>query len=150
MFNMKRYLHLRKNQYKSKKATKDYIAMNKAIVKEYPFLGSDREDYDYSYTELDFIPYGWLVGFGEKLLIELKDLLLKKNLLYKFKIFDIKEKYGLLRIDACDCDKEVYALLNRYENASGNYCIVCGKPVTKHMCYYGTCDTCDPYNAPDI
>ena len=86
---------------------KDLAAMieyNKALVAEYPFLFPINtwtdlipEDYDYSYTEMDCMPYGWRIAFGDDLLKELKDELIRWNYLDKYRIVQIKEKFGGLR-----------------------------------------------------
>lgn len=96
---------------------KDY---NKQLCERYPFLipsnrfsgikiteaqnggywPGDPEaipEYDYEYTELDSMPDGWRKAFGEQMCEELKNELLKFNYLDKYRITQIKEKFGTLR-----------------------------------------------------
>lgn len=77
---------------------------NRELVKEYPFLlphsrWTDKvdENYDYSYTEMDSMPVGWRLAFGDQLLKEIKDCLVEFNCLDDYRILQIKEKYGSLR-----------------------------------------------------
>lgn len=51
------------------------IEENKNLIEHYPFLlpwdgwnDTVREDYDYSYTELDEMPRGWRKAFGEMMM----------------------------------------------------------------------------------
>lgn len=98
-FNFKEYL-----KYDRKLDKEKIIAFNKQLIDEYPFLlprnrFSDKvaEDYDYTYTELIEMPDGWLIAFGNNLLKELKDELIKLNCLDDYRVIQIKEKYGELR-----------------------------------------------------
>lgn len=111
---------------------------NKQLVKEYPFLfprnrWTDKvdEDYNYEYTELDAMPEGWRKAFGEKLCKELKDELVRVDYLYKYRISQIKEKYGTLRWYDFGNTKEGYEILRKYEDLSARTCIQCGKPATR-------------------
>ncbi len=131
--------------------TKEY---NKALCEKYPFLipsnrwsgkrvteaadggywpGSPEHvpDYDYEYTELDSMPDGWRIAFGEQLCAELKDALVKANYLDKYRITQIKEKFGALRWYDNGNTKEGYDVLSKYEALSERTCIRCGKPATK-------------------
>ncbi len=85
----------------SKKLVVEY---NKALVEKYPFLlprnrFSDEviDDYDWLYTEMDSMPDGWRKAFGDQMLEEIKNELVKFNFLDKYRILQIKEKYGTLR-----------------------------------------------------
>lgn len=85
-----------------------------------------------SYTELDAMPDGWRKAFGIQMCKELKKALKQYNYLYKYRITQIKEKYGSLRWysngspNGCE-----YPIINKYEDLSRRTCIVCGKPATK-------------------
>lgn len=67
------------------------VEQNKELVDKYPFLwprylnsddfGERWELYDYNYTELDNLPDGWVNSWVPKFLDEVKDILIKKNLL---------------------------------------------------------------------
>ena len=99
---------------------KKVVEYNKALCEEFPFLipsnrwsgikiteaqnggywpGSpdDIPDYDYTYTELDDMPTGWRLAFGLDMCREIKEELIKFDYLDKYRITQIKEKYGSLR-----------------------------------------------------
>lgn len=82
------------------------------------------------YTEWDAVPEGWNRAFGKQFLKDLKKQLKKDNMLYEWRIMQIKEKYGTLRLYCNYGSKELYDLIYSYENKSWNYCIKCGKPMT--------------------
>ena len=85
-----------------------------------------------SYTELDNMPDGWRKAFGIQMCKEIKNELKKYNYLYKYRIAQIKEKFGILRwYDNGSPDGCVYPIINKYEDLSWRTCIVCGKPATK-------------------
>ena len=85
-----------------------------------------------SYTELDDMPDGWRKAFGIQMCKEIKNELKKYNYLYKYRIMQIKEKFGTLRwYDNGSPNGCVNPIIIKYENISGRTCIVCGKPATK-------------------
>ena len=99
-----------------------------------------------SHNEYDALETGWKIAFGKQLLDELKAELKRVNFLYKYRIFDIKEKHGSLQWDsgAVPADSNIYNITRKYENLSYNYCIHCGKPtkwVTRGWITY-ICDEC--------
>lgn len=80
------------------------VMYNKALIGEYPFLlprnrftDEVPKNYDYSYTELDDLPKGWRINFGEDICKEIKDELVKYEALDSYRITQIKEKFGSLR-----------------------------------------------------
>lgn len=86
------------------------------------------------YSYLDDIPRGWRIAFGEVMVDELNDILVKYNFADKYRISQIKEKFGGLRwydngfpADGYD---EYNAWLDRYEKLSYDTCIRCGKLAT--------------------
>jgi hypothetical protein len=82
-----------------------------------------------TYTEwdaMDGMP-GWKKAFGKQYLKELKKELKKDNYLYQFRITDIKEKYGTLRLYCNGASDEVYKIIDKYENLSYETCIECGR-----------------------
>lgn len=81
-----------------------------------------------TYSEFDSFPEGWRRKFGIQMMDELKKQLKKEKQLYKFRITDIKEKFGGLRFYVASASKEVYDIINKYENISYKTCIYCGKP----------------------
>lgn len=84
------------------------------------------------YTEWDALKkyYGWYKTFGKDLLKELRKQLVKDKLLYKFRIRDIKEKWGVLEIYTNYRTEGVYQILDKYRSLSRKTCIYCGKPAT--------------------
>ena len=108
---------------------------NKQLIKKYPFLApkncwTDKKskNYDYSYTEFDFIPDGWRIGFGEFLLEDLREACLKTNFLDKLRIIELKEKFGGLRIYTNGVPEEINEVIRKYEFISEYICMFCGNP----------------------
>lgn len=81
-----------------------------------------------TYTEWDAVDPGWKKAFGQQYLDDLKKQLKKDKMLYKWRITDIKEKYGRLNLYCNYASDELYAIINKYENLSWGTCIKCGKP----------------------
>lgn len=113
---------------------------NEALIKEYPFLrlsnewsGEHYDDDDYSYTWLDDMPDGWRKSFGKQMCDEIKEELIRCNYLDKYRIMQIKEKFGALRWYDCGIPDgcKVWDIVDKYEKISSHTCIVCGKPATK-------------------
>lgn len=120
------------------KIDKKKVEENKKLIKDFPFLlprnrwsGKVVEDYDYSYTELDSMPRGWRKAFGMQMLEELKEALVKANILDKYGILQIKEKYGELRWYDFGNTEEGYKIISKYQDLSNYICMACGKPATK-------------------
>ena len=118
------------------------IEQNKKLVKAFPFLlprnrWTDEvvEDYDYTWTELDAMPEGWRKLFGEHMCAEIAAILKKANYLDKYRIIQIKEKYGSLRWYGSgvpvEISDELNILIRCYETLSERTCIVCGAPATR-------------------
>lgn len=80
-----------------------------------------------TYTEWDFMPKGWRKAFGIKMCNDIKKQLKKDKILYRWRIMDIKEKYGTLRLYCNYGSTELYDLIDQYERDSILYCIKCGK-----------------------
>lgn len=77
---------------------------NKALVTKYPFLlprnvWTDEvlSEYDFTWTELDAMPEGWRIRFGEEMVEEISQELRKFDYEDKYRILQIKEKWGELR-----------------------------------------------------
>ena len=85
---------------------------------------------------------GWNKAFGRQLLKDMKKQLIKDHMLFKFRIVDIKEKYGTLRIYCGGATKEMHDLLYRYESLSSHTCIECGKPA-KYISGGWICPYCE-------
>ena len=105
----------------------------------------EHPDYDFSYTELDDLPEGWRIAFGEDICKEIMDELVEHDLVDKYRITQIKEKYGSLRwYDNGGTDKLYHEIIPKYERLSMRTCIGCGKPAslisTGWICPW--CDDC--------
>lgn len=118
------------------------------LLNLYPFIKVDSE-YNYIedgesglYTEKGlFLPEGWYNLF---LLCcaELRKVLIEKNLLSTFKINQLKEKYGSMRIYVNISDEDINAIIERYEIISQFTCCICGKTATVETTGY-VCPYCD-------
>lgn len=87
-------------------------------------------EYDYTYTELDDMPDGWRIAFGDQMCEEIHQELVKFNFLNEYRIVQIKEKYGTLRWydNGCPSGSKIYDIIDKYEELSEKTCIECGKP----------------------
>lgn len=82
-----------------------------------------------TYTELDAMPKGWRKVFGIQMCKEIKHALLEdgRKKLYKYRIIQIKEKFGLLCwYDSCG-NEETDNIICKYEKISQHTCICCGR-----------------------
>ena len=127
------------------------IKRNKLLIEKYPWLlprnrWTDEviEDYDYTYTELDDMPYGWRVAFGEQMCEELQKALdmMDPEEAKKFRVVQIKEKYGSLRFYPNWVTDQIAEILYKYSVMSEHICISCGAPATK-MSLGWICPWCD-------
>jgi len=84
-----------------------------------------------TYTYYDWIPDGWEKAFGLQYMDELKKQLKKDKILYKWRIYDVKEKYGTLRVYCNYGTDAIYKIIDKYEDLSYETCYYCGKPVYK-------------------
>ena len=93
-----------------------------------------------TFTEWDAMPTGWRKAFGDQYLKDLKKQLKKDHMLYSWRITQIKEKFGTLRLYCSHGTRELYDLINTYEDLSWHTCIRCGKPAK-----YNTTGWIEPY-----
>ena len=128
---------------------------NKALCEKYPFLiptnrysgrritdgagfwpGSPDAvpEYDYSYTELDQMPEGWRIAFGEQLCAELMQELERYDCVDDFRIVQLKEKFGMLRLYTNFSTDGIDDVIDKYTEISKRTCIRCGKPATHITC----------------
>lgn len=127
---------------------------NKMLINKYPWV--QPKDYkgepvgNFEYTELDFLPYGWRVAFGDSMCDEIQseyELLSEEEKEY-FKITEIKEKFGGLRFYIAGGTEKMYDIIDKYEDFSYTVCIDCGKPATwqsmGYILYF--CDDCKRKN----
>ena len=112
---------------------------NKKLCKRYPFIiirdwKTDKPT-DCDFTYLDDMPDGWRKAFGIQMCEEIREILIKGNYLYDYRIAQIKEKFGALRwYDEGTPDsiyREIQDIIYKYEKISAHICISCGKPATK-------------------
>lgn len=82
----------------------------------------------FKYTLLDLIPDGWNKVFGISFCKDLKKVLdtYDKGTRKSFRIYDIKEKYGSLRISCNWYTPEINNVIHKYEKLSQKTCIHCG------------------------
>lgn len=122
---------LNKAHRKRKKAER---LRNKKLIKKYCWLiprsvwsGKKIEDYKYDYTEYDCLGEGWQKAFGKLLLEDIDQELRKYNYRDKYRILQVKEKYGSLRwYDNGGANEAT----TKYEYISENVCYFCGRPDT--------------------
>lgn len=143
-------------KWKEKRKT---IRENKKLCKQYPFLipwnrftgkliTESMERYDWSWTELDSMPDGWRKAFGIQMCDEIRESLVEVNDLNRWRIVQMKEKYGRLLIydNGAMVGCRVHDIERKYEALSEKTCVVCGKPATRitlgWICPY--CDDCCP------
>lgn len=138
------YYHFNNHIQKAKYTSIDQIAIinhNMGLVNRFPFLiprnafsGKVVEDYDFTWTELDELPEAWKEAFGEQIAEEINDVLIKAGYSDKYRITQIKEKYGQLRWYDEGVPKEIWdevqKVIRKYEVISEKICICCGKPAT--------------------
>ena len=149
------YLNIREKYYydeASDKEIKEAQEYNDWLTEEYPFLKFDETEtilyvpsssgQILTVTWLDQMPRGWRIAFGIDLCKDLKEALIKDNALDKYKIVQIKEKYGGLRWYDNWSTNEICKVLNKYEELSYTTCIVCGKPA-KYLSRGWICPFCE-------
>lgn len=79
-------------------------------------------------TELDAMDNGWRKAFGISICKEIKTALKKYGYLRKYRITQIKEKWGELCWYDAGAPQEVFDIIRKYEGISRMTCIECGKP----------------------
>ena len=111
--------------------------LRKTLIQEYPYLqprrmsdGKVSPDYDYQFIvgEHD-LPEGWFVLFLQACK-DIKEPLVEAGDLDTFRFFQVKEKYGRMRLYHSGASEEVNDILDKYEFLSEQVCHVCGKPAT--------------------
>ena len=116
------------------KTQEQVVEHNKYLVEKYPFLyprnvwsGKKDEDYDYTYTELDGWPPGWVDCFGELFCEDMKAQMDKEGGYEDYYPVQVKEKYG----QACWYDngssEEIQDIIGKYSHVSEHVCEHCGK-----------------------
>lgn len=109
---------------------------NFIFLTRYPFWKSynvwTRKFCGYQSAMYDWIPGGWQKAFGASLTLDIVEALERDNVPRRrwaeaLQWYDIKEKYGMLRLYASTTEK-VQSVLSKYEAASMAYCQICGAP----------------------
>lgn len=123
--------------------------LNKKLVEDYPFLlprslTTDKisDSYDYQYTLLEDIPIGWREKFGIELCEKMKKVLEKYNMLKDYRILQIKEKFGELRIHGNWSNEEFDAVIEKYIEYSRIICYRCGDKATHFDLLWRLCPVC--------
>lgn len=100
--------------------------------------------YDYSYTELDNMPTGWRTAFGIEMCEEIRKALVEDGDLDRWRIVQMKEKYGELRLydNGYKVGSRIPSIIAKYQGRSVHTCVICGKPATK-MTIGWICPFCD-------
>ena len=135
----KRWIAKCNNQTTTKQRT-----ANRELCRRYPFLiprywsgklawdvkWDGRKEKAYFRTLAENFPSGWWKAFGLDLCEELRQDLIKCNYLYDFRMLEIKEKWGELRIYTCGLPEgsDTWDIIDDYSALSRNICISCGKP----------------------
>ena len=124
---------------------------NKELCERYPFLiprnvwddqiiwerYKDTKKWDY--TLADEFPSGYWKAFGLMMCEELREELIKYNFLDKYRVVQIKEKWGQLRFydNGYPVGSAISDIIDKYSKLSENICIKCGKPDVHILNYYG-------------
>lgn len=138
----------------NKRIKKKQIKMNnKKLCKRYPFLTirnwRTNKPIGYDFTYFDDMPRGWQRAFGVQMCEEIREELIKCNYLYKYRILQIKEKFGELRWydngAPAESAEKIWKIIDKYTELSHHTCMICGKPAeTSSDGYwlYTLCDKC--------
>jgi hypothetical protein len=103
--------------------------MTHEYLKRYPWSrGYDPypEDKNEESCTLDWIPEGWEKAFGEIMCEEFEKVIKENNLTDDFRIDEMKEKYGSLRIFCHPCTPAINNSVNTFEMISEAVCGCCG------------------------
>ena len=125
---------------------------NRELVERHPYLlprnrfsGEMVAGYDWSWTEMDLMPKGWRLAFGNEMLDRITEALKEADCLEQYRIADIKEKYGGLRWYDFGAPEKVCEIIKHYGQLSQRTCIFCGcraEWVSKNGLILPYCDEC--------
>ena len=104
-----------------------------------------KDGFDYSYTLLDDIPYGWRKAFGEQWASEVQDIVNRQPQdSQPIRILQLKEKFGRFTQYFSRHVSDLVDIVEKYENLSLRTCIECGEPATRMSTGWIApyCDTC--------
>lgn len=121
---------------KNRKAIKARRIENRKLCKRYPFLifrdwyTGKKDPHPYDFTWLDEMEPGWRKAFGIQMCEEIRQDLIKHNFLNKYRIVQIKEKFGELRWydEDIPIGSKVWDIIEKYSDISTHTCYVCGAP----------------------
>ena len=121
---------------KNRKAIKARRIENRKLCKHYPFLifynwrTGKKDPRPYDFTWLDHMEPGWREAFGIQMCEEIRQDLIKHNFLNKYRIVQIKEKFGELRWydEGIPTGSKVWDIIEKYSDISTHTCYVCGAP----------------------
>ena len=112
---------------------------NRELIEEYPWLDIGNEPL----TLLNMLPIGWS-GLILDMCKEIKEELVKHDLVSKYEVIEAKEKwYGLSWYDGLDdfspMPPAITDIVCKYEMQSREVCMACGAPKPKDQLL---CDRC--------
>lgn len=103
-FNEKELYCSTKDDFVKKDCLNAIVNYNKELLSKYPWLypinswdSYELGNYDYSFTELDSMPKGWRLAFGDAICEEIQQELVKYDAVNTYRLLQVKEKYGSLR-----------------------------------------------------
>ena len=117
---------------------------NRELVAEYPWLDTHSKRYTaLEFTLLDLLPIGWS-GLILDMCKEIKEELVKHDLVSKYEVIEAKEKWrGLSWYDGLDdlspMPPAITDIVCKYEMQSREICMMCGKSKPKDQLL---CDRC--------
>ncbi len=117
-----------------RKRRKKVQTRNRHLIEKYPWLlprnvwtGKVLKDYNYMFTEFDAMPPGWNKAFGLLLAADIDAELRKYNAQNTFRIVQLKEKYGEIRLYYSGGVGDIDSIINAYSYISQRVCVDCGK-----------------------
>lgn len=137
----------------SKLATRLHMENHK-IIERYPWMCPERDDngkvspdYDFDYTWLYAVPFGWeelVLNMCEEIRAE---LIRQKIPLTRYALAEVKEKYFALAwydymIDYSGVPQEIFDITHKYFIKSKETCYICGAPKSRDQEF---CDKCTHY-----
>ena len=127
----------------------------KNLVTEYPFLiprhitgdhfGEIISPYNYDWCEISRLPWGWQITFIKDFLEELKDFLIRNNILDKYFVIVATELNNefIWRGNLDYYYPQIHEIVKKYNLIIKDYCIYCGnKPDYKATWGYSICKDC--------
>ena len=137
---------------KKRKRKKKLQTRNRKLVEKYPWLvprnawsGKVIDGYDYTWTELNGWPKGWVKAFGRIFTEELGAVIDEAGLTNGYRVFQVKEKYGSARWYDNGGTQKMHNIITAFEYISERICYSCGKldvPMINDGWYCPTCFSC--------